>query len=102
MTILTDAELLQRIEAFLARTGMAPTRFGRDVMAEASLIATLRNGRSLSLKNVNKLLGFMADYEAELNGDPDEVSSDKAAEIIPPFPVSESGVVVADAVDDAA
>lgn len=67
--MMTDEELLKRIEAFLIRTEMAPTRFGREVMREASLITSLRNGRSLSLSNVNKVLKFMADYVSLPNDD---------------------------------
>jgi hypothetical protein len=62
--ILTDAELLTSIEDFLGRTNMAPSRFGREAMREGQLIDTLRKGRSLSLANVNRVLGFMENYEA--------------------------------------
>lgn len=61
--IITDAELLTRIEAFLERTEMAPTRFGREAMREPSFIESLRNGRSISLRNANRLLRFMSDHD---------------------------------------
>lgn len=63
MTILSDDELLAQVDAFLARTGMAPTRLGREVMGEASLVARMRDGRSLSLRNANKLLEFMEAHD---------------------------------------
>lgn len=65
MKIITDADLLRQVEAFLKRTGMPHTRFGREVMKDGALVQHLREGRSLSLKNVNKVLGFMAAYRAE-------------------------------------
>jgi hypothetical protein len=68
--IITDAELLEKIEAFLDRTGMAPTRFGRDAMREASLIESLRKGRSLSLANANRVIQFMVDHDASPDGAP--------------------------------
>lgn len=63
MDMLSDDDLLARVEAFLKQHDMAPTRFGRETMGEASLVARLRDGRSLSLRNANKLLDFMATYQ---------------------------------------
>lgn len=68
-----DSDLLQHVEKFLSRTSMAPTRFGREVMGEASLVARMRAGRSLSLSNANKLVDWIAAYEAA------ETSEQKAA-----------------------
>ena len=62
MNMLSDDDLLGRVETFLKQHEMAPTRFGRETMGEASLVARLRDGRSLSLRNANKLLDFMANY----------------------------------------
>lgn len=64
MQIMTDAELLGAVEAFLARTAMPPSRFGRETMGDGSLVSHLKAGRSLSLANANKLLAFMAKHEA--------------------------------------
>lgn len=61
--IITDAELLGRIEAFLERAEMAPTRFGREAMREPSFIESLRNGRSLSLRNANRVLQFIDEHD---------------------------------------
>jgi len=67
--IITDEELLQRIEAFLERTDMAPSRFGREAMREPSFIESLRNGRSLSLKNANRVLRFMSEFDSAVPTD---------------------------------
>lgn len=64
MERLDDDILLQHVEEFLNETGMATTRFGREAMGEASLVARMREGRSLSLRNANKLLRFMEEYRA--------------------------------------
>lgn len=64
MSIMTDTELLAVVEAFLLRTKMPHTRFGREVMADGALVQHLREGRSLSLKNANKVLSFMTEYDA--------------------------------------
>lgn len=66
--LITDAQLIERIEAFLIRHDMAPTRFGREAANEASFINTLKNGRSVSLARANKVVAFMERYERERLG----------------------------------
>ena len=65
MNALTDATLIARIEHFLDRTKMKPTRFGLDAMGDGALLNQLRAGRSLSLKNAEKVLKFIDEHEAE-------------------------------------
>lgn len=65
MDIITDAQLIARIEAFLQETKMSPTRFGRETMADPALLAGLKAGRSLSLKNVGKVIAFMEGWQPE-------------------------------------
>jgi hypothetical protein len=60
--IITDAQLLEQIDAFLAQTKMAPTRLGLEVLSDGGLVKGLRDGRSLSLRNAEKLVNFMATY----------------------------------------
>jgi hypothetical protein len=64
MEIMTDAELLAAVEDFLTRSGMAPTRFGREVMSDGALVQHMRAGRSLSLTNANKVLAFIRQQDA--------------------------------------
>lgn len=75
MKLIDDEELLAEVERFLADTSMAPTRFGREVMGEASLVARLREGRSLSLKNANKVWDFIEGRRATAG---DDTSSEAA------------------------
>ncbi len=60
--LMTDEQLLKQIEAFLKKTDMPQTRFGLEAMSEGGLVKSLREGRSLSLKNADKVLRFMAGY----------------------------------------
>lgn len=62
MKIMTDKELIAAVEAFLKRTQMKPTRFGREVMGDGALVQHLKEGRSLSLKNAGKVVRFMNSY----------------------------------------
>lgn len=39
--------LMRRIQLFLKRADMAPTRFGREAVGDPRLISDLRNGREL-------------------------------------------------------
>ena len=60
--LMTDEQMLAQIRTFLDDTGMAPTRFGLEAMNEGGLLKSLEDGRSLSLKNADKVIRFMADY----------------------------------------
>jgi hypothetical protein len=64
MDIITDNELIARIESFIAAHDMKPSRFGLDAMGDGALIPGLKNGRSLSLKNAQRVLRFMAEYRS--------------------------------------
>lgn len=75
----TDAELLARVDDFLDRSGMKPTRFGLDAMGEGGLVKSLREGRSLSLKNVHRILDFIAEREAEMAAADPSTPTEQAA-----------------------
>ena len=65
MDIITDAQLLARIERFLAAHQMSPSKFGREAMGDAALVFQLRDGRrSPSLKNAARISQFMETYGA--------------------------------------
>lgn len=65
MKIITDAELLEQIEQFLKKTEMAPSRFGLDAMGDGALVPQLKAGRSLSLKNAERVARFMSAYASQ-------------------------------------
>lgn len=60
---LTDAALLAQIEVFCQRHGVKPSTFGRNVLGDGNLIPNLKDGRSLSLRNAEKVVKFMAEYQ---------------------------------------
>ena len=62
MDIMTDATLLSEIEAFIKLHDMKPSKFGREAMADPALIMHLRDGRSLTLRNAEKVCRFMREY----------------------------------------
>ena len=66
MDIITDAQLLTQIEAFLTSNEMSASRFGINVMGDGALVFQLREGkRSLSLKNAAKVVDYMQGYSSD-------------------------------------
>lgn len=62
MTLLKD--FTAEIDAFLERTGMAPTAFGRLACNDASFVEDLHGGREPRLSTIEKVRRFMAEFEA--------------------------------------
>ena len=59
------SQFLHEVEAFLAETGMTPPTFGRQSAGDGQFVAELRDGRSPTLRTVDKVRGFMRAYRAE-------------------------------------
>jgi len=57
------APLIEEIDAFLGRTGMADTTFGQKAVRDWRLLERLRRGGSVTLKTAHKLREFMREYE---------------------------------------
>lgn len=62
--MITATELLDQIDAFVARNGMSPTAFGRLAVGDPSLVGDLRSGRMPNLRTVGRLTEFMENYPA--------------------------------------
>ena len=56
----TTKELLAQIEAFLAETGLTPSKFGVAAVNDGHLVANLRKGHSVTLKTADKVRAYMA------------------------------------------
>lgn len=69
MDVPTETDLADRIDAFLARHDMAPTRFGRDATGNANLLKELKEGKSPSLRTVHRIAAFIAERDAALDLD---------------------------------
>ena len=55
-----DEGLLAEIEAFLAQSGLTPTKFGVAAVNDGHLVANLRRGSSVTLKTADKVRAYMA------------------------------------------
>lgn len=51
--------LIRKIEKFLRRTGLTPTRFGRLAASDPRLVTDLRNGREPRRRMVQRVEHFM-------------------------------------------
>lgn len=58
-------QFVERVEAFLARSGMRPTDFGRESLGDPSFITHLRRGRSPSLDTADRVNAFIERLESE-------------------------------------
>lgn len=58
-----SAELLEEVEAFLLRSGMTPTMFGKTVASDPNLVRTLREGRRPNVDLAEKCQEFIATHE---------------------------------------
>lgn len=56
--------LLFAIERFLRRNHIPATRFGRDAVKDPRFVLDLRNGREPRPQTRERVLTFMADYDA--------------------------------------
>jgi hypothetical protein len=51
--------LLSSIEKYLRRSGMPPTRFGREVMGDPRFVLDLRNGREPRAATVSRVASYL-------------------------------------------
>jgi phosphopantothenoylcysteine decarboxylase/phosphopantothenate--cysteine ligase len=60
--------LLAEIEAFLAKTGVTPTKLGVAAVNDGHLVAKLRKGNSVTLKTADKVRAYIARHPAHAGG----------------------------------
>lgn len=61
--MMTLDDFRSRVEAFLTRSEMSASRFGREAVGDPNFVSDLRDGRAPSLTLVNKVLAFIAARE---------------------------------------
>ena len=54
---------VETVEAFLDRSGMSPSSFGKEVANNGKLVARLRGGASVSLTTADRILRFIRAYD---------------------------------------
>jgi homoserine dehydrogenase len=58
-----SGQFASRVEGFLKASGMAQSRFGRDVMGDPNFVRDMREGRGFNSETMDTVLGFIADWE---------------------------------------
>ena len=66
-----------RVDAFLERTGVVPSTFGRQAVGDPNPVRELRRGRSTTLATVDQVLAFMEGFEGTPIGDRDSSRADR-------------------------
>lgn len=51
--------LLAEIEAYLAATGIAPTRFGVDIDGDRHLVRRIRSGRPVTMAKAERIIDYI-------------------------------------------
>jgi hypothetical protein len=59
----TAVELLRRVEEFLKRSGMTPTRFGRQAVRDPRLVFDMRKGREPHRRLARRIADFIDSEE---------------------------------------
>ncbi|WP_082698260.1 hypothetical protein [Novosphingobium fuchskuhlense] len=59
-------DLLEQIEAYLARSHVAPSRFGRLAAGDPRLVADLKSGRRLRQRTEERLRRYLTKAAAEV------------------------------------
>ena len=57
--------LIRRIEQFLERADMKPTRFGREAVGDPRLISDMKNGRELRDETIARIQAWLDAQEHE-------------------------------------
>lgn len=65
--MMTKEDFMAEVEGFLSRSGVAPTRFGQDAIGDPNLVRNLRDGRSPSLKTVERVLDCIRRNEVAIH-----------------------------------
>lgn len=68
--MISASDILPAVEAYLAATGIAPTRFGRRAGVSGRIVFELRKGSGIQQKTADRLNAFM-------RGDPDGICAGK-------------------------
>ena len=55
--------LMRRIEKFLKREDMKPTRFGREALGDPRLISDIKNGRELRDRTIARIQAWLDEQE---------------------------------------
>ncbi|MDE0359422.1 MAG: hypothetical protein OXN92_17005 [Gammaproteobacteria bacterium] len=56
-----EGRFISRVGAFLGRSGLSPTAFGKKAVGDPNLMRQIGRGRSPSLRTADRILAFIAE-----------------------------------------
>ena len=63
-----EGQFISRVSAFLGRSGLSPTAFGKKAVGDPNLMRQIDRGRSPSLGTANRILAFIAEHDGASGG----------------------------------
>ncbi|MDE0652003.1 MAG: hypothetical protein OXI12_16875 [Gammaproteobacteria bacterium] len=63
-----EGQFISRVGAFLGRSGLSPTAFGKKAVGDPNLMRQIGRGRSPSLRTADRILAFIAEHDGASGG----------------------------------
>ena len=63
-----EGQFISRVSAFLERSGLSPTAFGKKALGDPNLMRQIDRGRSPSLRTADRVLAFISQHDEECCG----------------------------------
>ena len=63
-----EGQFISRAGAFLGRSGVSPTAFGKKAVGDPNLMRRIGRGRSPSLGTADRILAFIAEQDGASGG----------------------------------
>ncbi len=63
-----EGQFISRVGAFLGRSGLSPTAFGKKALGDPNLMRQIGRGRSPSLRTADRILAFIAEQDGASDG----------------------------------
>ena len=63
-----EEQFISRVSAFLGRSGVSPTAFGKMAVGDPNLMRRIGRGRSPSLRTADRILAFIAEHDGASGG----------------------------------
>ena len=60
-----EGQFVSRVSAFLGRSGLSPTAFGKKALGDPNLMRQIARGRSPSLRTADRILAFISEQDGE-------------------------------------
>ncbi len=63
-----EGQFISRVSAFIGRSGLSPTAFGKKAVGDPNLMRQIGRGRSPSLRTADRILAFIAEQDRASGG----------------------------------